>query len=137
MQQKILQFQTNGRALLDITQEINAAIKDMNCVNGLCHLFIQHTSASLIINENSDSAVLHDLENFMKKLIPDDNSLYVHTEEGVDDMPSHIRSALTQTSLTIPIINARLALGTWQAVYLWEHRLEKKMRSIVITITHI
>ncbi len=133
MQHQTLSFVTRKRGLLNITQDINAAIQKAAITQGLCHLFIQHTSASLLINENSDPDVLHDLENFMQKLIPDNNALYTHTTEGVDDMPAHIRCALTQTHLTIPIQHGKLALGTWQAVYLWEHRIGEKTRHVVVT----
>lgn len=133
MQHQTLSFTTRNRGLLNITPDINAAIQKAAITEGLCHLFIQHTSASLLINENSDPDVLHDLENFMQKLIPDDNALYTHTAEGIDDMPAHIRSALTQTNLTIPIQHGKLALGTWQAVYLWEHRIGEKTRHVIVT----
>jgi secondary thiamine-phosphate synthase enzyme len=101
---------------------------------GLCTIFVQHTSASLLIQENADPSAKHDLELWLNRLVKEDNPLYSHTTEGSDDMPSHIKSALTATSLSIPILNGQLALGTWQGIYLWEHRRERKARQIVIHI---
>ena len=105
-------------------------IKSSNIKNGLCTLFIKHTSASLIIQENADPAVLRDIENFFNKLVPEDERLYEHDCEGPDDMPAHIRSLLTSTSLSIPIENSKLVLGTWQAIYLYEHRNQGYHRKI-------
>lgn len=101
---------------------------------GLCHLFIQHTSASLLINENADPDVLHDLETFMSDLVPDGDRRFVHTAEGPDDMPAHVRHLLTQTTLTIPVADGRLALGTWQGVFIWEHRHRPHTRKVMVTV---
>ncbi len=102
--------------------------------DGLCHVFLQHTSASLLIQENADPNVLHDLETWFSRLVPDGDPRYRHVEEGPDDMPSHIRAAITQPSLLIPVRGRRLALGTWQAVYLFEHRLNPHTRRLLVTV---
>jgi len=102
---------------------------------GLCHIFIMHTSASLAITENADPRVHNDLENFLARLVPDGDPLYTHTSEGDDDMPAHIRTILTDSALTVPITEARLALGIWQGIYLWEHRSRPHERRIVLTIS--
>jgi secondary thiamine-phosphate synthase enzyme len=101
---------------------------------GICHLFLRHTSASLIIQENADPDVLRDLENFLSKLVPEGN-YYIHDAEGADDMPAHIRTVLTNTSEEIPISQGRLLLGTWQGIYLWEHRRHRQTRELVVHIT--
>ncbi len=125
---------TPGRGLLNITDEVATWIEKANVTTGLCHLFIHHTSASLVISENADHLVQVDLEAFMQRLIPDGDPLFQHVDEGPDDMPSHVRAILTQTFLVIPITNKRLALGTWQGIYLWEHRLRSYQRNLTITI---
>ena len=109
-------------------------VADAKVTTGLCSIFIQHTSASLVIQENADAAVLRDLARFMEKLAPESRE-YEHDAEGPDDMPSHIRSALTRTGEVVPIVSGRLALGTWQAIYLWEHREAPHRRRLVVTIT--
>ena len=134
MQQFYFRYKTSGRGLYNITQTISQFVSETQTQTGLCHLFLQHTSASLTISENADPAVLNDLENFMHRIIPDDNSLYTHTEEGADDMPSHIRNVLTQSFLTLPICKGNLALGRWQGIYLWEHRFDSHKRNIIVTI---
>lgn len=101
---------------------------------GLCHLFIRHTSASLILCENADPAVRHDLETFMARLSPDGDPMFTHRSEGADDMPAHIRSVITQAEMSVPIINGRAGLGTWQGIYLWEHRTASYQRQITVTI---
>ncbi len=101
---------------------------------GICHVFIQHTSASLMVCENADPDVYHDLENFMLKLVPDGDPMFIHTSEGEDDMSAHVRSILTQTELTLPIQNMRLALGTWQGIFVWEHRVKPHQRQLVVTL---
>lgn len=125
---------TNGRNTYEVTQAVEHFITDSNIDDGVCHVFCQHTSASLIITENADPDVQQDLETFMTGLVRDGDPRFIHTLEGEDDMPSHIRSALTNSSLTIPIVNKKLALGTWQGVFLWEHRYASQQRKLIITL---
>lgn len=134
MKQAMLQIETKGRGTFDISNEIQQIIAKNNIESGLCHLFLQHTSASLIFCENADATVRTDLENFMARIAPDGDPVYLHDMEGPDDMPAHIRTILTQNSLTIPIINGRCALGTWQGIYLWEHRTMGHQRKIILTL---
>ena len=134
MKQKILNIETNGRGTIDISHDIQKVVEENNIQTGLCHLFLQHTSASLILCENADSTVRVDLESFMARIAPDGDPSYRHDMEGPDDMPAHIRTILTQNSLTLPISNGRCALGTWQGVYLWEHRTISHTRKLVITL---
>lgn len=128
-----LSINTMGRGTQDITAEIISAVTITKLQAGLCYLFLQHTSASLILCENYDSQVRRDLENYLIRLVPDGDPLFKHVSEGQDDMPAHIRTILTQTSLTIPIQNGKLALGTWQGIYLYEHRYQPHHRNILIT----
>ena len=133
--QKEIILKNKNRGFHLITDEIIQNFTELNKVSiGLLHLFIKHTSASLIIQENADPSVLHDIENFFKKLVPENNDLYVHTAEGSDDMPAHIRSLLTNTHLSIPIINKELQLGTWQGIYLYEHRNHFHERKVIVNI---
>lgn len=134
MFQKKLLIKTTGRGSYEITDRVNAAVAEVAPTTGICHLFIQHTSASLMLCENADPAVRHDLEVFMAGLVPDGDTRFTHTAEGPDDMPAHVRSILTQTDLNIPVKNGGLALGTWQGIYLWEHRTEEHTRTILVTI---
>ncbi len=134
MLQKILTLTTPTRGCYNITAEIDNVIKEHAIKTGLCHVFIHHTSASLIISENADPDVLIDLETFMAKIVPDGDPLWIHADEGPDDMPAHIRSVITQNNLTIPITAGKIGLGTWQAVYLWEHRTHQYQRQITITL---
>ncbi len=127
-------IKTSAKSLNDITLRIKEQVRSSNIQDGICTLFIKHTSASLIIQENADPSVLHDIENFFKKLVPENNDLYVHTAEGSDDMPAHIRSLLTNTHLSIPIINKELQLGTWQGIYLYEHRNHFYERKVIVNI---
>jgi secondary thiamine-phosphate synthase enzyme len=120
------------QGLFEFTQQVDTVVRETGIQEGLCVLFVQHTSASLIIQENADSSAKRDLEHWLNRLVPEEDSLYTHKLEGLDDMPAHIKSALTTTSLAIPIQNGRLALGTWQGIYLWEHRHHGGRRSIVI-----
>ncbi|WP_204139980.1 secondary thiamine-phosphate synthase enzyme YjbQ [Halomicronema sp. CCY15110] len=129
--QKVLDLSTRGKSLQRFTQQVQGVVSESGIQSGLCTVFIRHTSASLIIQENADPDVLVDLENFLAKLVPNGNH-YVHSAEGPDDMPAHIRSVLTSTSETIPIVNGRLALGTWQGIYLWEHRDRGHHREVVV-----
>jgi len=132
--QRILRVQTPGKSLSNVTEQLRMAVKDSGIQTGLCHLFLRHTSASLVIQENADPDVLRDLENCFSKLIPEGDD-YIHDAEGPDDMPAHIRTALTHTSEQIPISRGRLVLGTWQGVYLWEHRDRSHSRDLVVHIT--
>ena len=121
---------TRGRGLYEITDEINAWISQAKIRDGLLTLHLQHTSASLLIQENADPDVQRDLEAFMQRLAPDGDPLFVHTTEGEDDMPAHIRTALTAVNLTIPVQGGRLTLGTWQGIYVWEHRARAHTRCV-------
>lgn len=123
---------THGRRIYDITTDINAWACQSGVSTGLLTVYIQHTSASLLINENYDSDVIADLERFFARLIPDGDPLFVHTSEGPDDMPAHVRTALTQTHLSIPMLNGEPALGTWQGIFLYEHRHEPATRRLVL-----
>jgi len=131
---EILNVQTQGRSTIDITHELEKVVARSSIESGLCNLFIQHTSASLILCENADPDVRVDLENFMQHIVKDGDSLFRHTAEGPDDMPAHIRNVLTSSSLTIPIAHGKCLFGTWQGVYLWEHRLNAHLRKIIVTI---
>ncbi len=132
--QEILSIRTQGRGTIDISNEVEQLVSRSNIKDGLCNLFIQHTSASLILCENADPDVRVDLENFMQQMVKDGDPLFRHTAEGPDDMPAHIRSVLTSSSLTIPIADGKCLLGTWQGVYLWEHRLNAHVRKIIVTV---
>jgi secondary thiamine-phosphate synthase enzyme len=132
--QRSLQVETRGKGLYDISSPVQKLVGDSGISSGLATLFIQHTSASLLIQENADAEVQRDLERFFKRLVPDGDPLFRHTEEGPDDMPAHVRSALTQTSIAVPVIEGRLALGTWQGVYVYEHRNAPYTRRVLLTI---
>jgi secondary thiamine-phosphate synthase enzyme len=132
--QKTFTYKTSGRGTYDITREINQIIAQSGIETGLCNLFIQHTSASLIITENADSDVRHDIETVLKRLAPDGDPEYRHDYEGDDDMSAHIRCILTNDSLMVPVTNGRAALGTWQGIYLYEHRTSRFNRNIVVTV---
>ncbi len=127
-----ISLKTQGRRLYDITPEVYQWVEQSGLTTGLLNLYIQHTSASLLINENYDSDVLVDVESFFARLVPDGDQLFVHTAEGRDDMPAHIRTALTQTSLSIPVIEGKLGLGTWQGVFLYEHRFASHQRRVLL-----
>jgi len=120
------------QGLFNFTHQVTEIIHEARLKEGLCTLFVQHTSASLIIQENADPSAKKDLERWLNRLVPENDPLYTHTLEGADDMPAHIKSILTATSLSIPIINKKLALGTWQGIYLWEHRHHGGHRSVII-----
>jgi secondary thiamine-phosphate synthase enzyme len=126
-----LEMSTNGQSLYDFTSQTNKWIKDNEFNNGIINISIQHTSASLIIQENADPDVQSDLVNFFNKLVPMDNSLYIHTAEGKDDMPAHIKSALTNNQISLSVKNNELLLGTWQGLYLFEHRVDAQRRLII------
>ncbi|HXU44884.1 MAG TPA: secondary thiamine-phosphate synthase enzyme YjbQ [Thermoanaerobaculia bacterium] len=123
-----------GPGLHEITENVAAVVREAGLAEGLCTLFLQHTSASLTIQENADPSARRDLERFLARLAPEGDPLYTHTSEGPDDMPSHLRAALTATSLGIPILGGRLGLGTWQGIFLWEHRRGRRERRLLIHI---
>jgi secondary thiamine-phosphate synthase enzyme len=127
-----IEIPTRGRGFYEITESVEARVQKSRIITGLATLHIQHTSASLLIQENADPEVRRDLERFFKRLVPDGESLFEHTAEGPDDMPAHVRTALTAVNLSIPIVNSRLALGTWQGIYLWEHRLRPHRRRVLL-----
>lgn len=127
-----LNFATRGRALRDITSDVARWLRDVRAERGLLTLLVRHTSASLLIQENADPDVLRDLETFAAQLVPDGDARFVHTAEGPDDMPSHVRAALTQSSLSIPVDAGEMMLGTWQGIYLWEHRHAPHQRRVVV-----
>ncbi len=127
-----LELDTNGQSLYEFTNQTNQWVNDNEFNNGIINISIQHTSASLIIQENADPDVQTDLINFFNKLVPMDNSFYIHTAEGKDDMPAHIKSALTNNQISLSVKNNELLLGTWQGLYLFEHRIEKQKRMIVL-----
>lgn len=129
-----LSIRTTGQGLLDITEQIVEIVSDSGQAEGLCTLFIQHTSASLVIQENADPSARYDLERWMNRLVPEHDPLYTHTAEGPDDMPSHLKASLTASHLSIPILNGELTLGTWQTIYLWEHRRQGSIRNLVVHI---
>ncbi len=125
-----LSVATAGRGLYEITDDVREWLGEQDVADGLLTVFIRHTSASLVIQENADPDVQADLDRFLGRLVPDGDPLYRHRAEGPDDMPAHIRAALTQTSLSIPVVDRRLALGTWQGIYVFEHRLGRQRRSV-------
>ncbi len=127
-----LSIKVSGQGLHAFTPQLQEVLAQRNIEEGLCTLFIQHTSASLLIQENYDPSAQHDLENWLNRLVPENDPLYTHTLEGPDDMPAHIKAALTATSLSIPIIGGQLALGSWQGIYLWEHRHYSGQRKVII-----
>ncbi|HRQ72442.1 MAG TPA: secondary thiamine-phosphate synthase enzyme YjbQ [Phycisphaerales bacterium] len=129
-----LTISTPGRGLHEITGRVERVVADSGVRDGLCTIFIRHTSASLIIQENADPSARRDLEAWLDRLVPEGDPIYTHTAEGSDDMPSHVKAALTQTSLSIPILRGRLALGTWQGIFLWEHRRDPHQRRVVVSV---
>jgi secondary thiamine-phosphate synthase enzyme len=126
---------TPGQGLVEITRPVERVIAESGIREGLCTIFIQHTSASLTIQENADPSARRDLERWLNRLVSEHDPDFTHTAEGPDDMPSHIKAALTATSLSVPIESGRLGLGTWQGIYLWEHRQSSKRRRLLIHIT--
>jgi secondary thiamine-phosphate synthase enzyme len=131
--QKTIEVRTRGRGLVNVTSAVGAVVVEAGVDVGLCSVFLQHTSASLVVQENADPAVLRDLERWIEKLAPESKD-YEHNDEGPDDMPSHLRTSITHTSETLPITGGKLALGTWQALYVWEHRTSPHVRRLVITV---
>jgi len=134
MHQHPLLLPAAPRGLSDITAQVAAVVAQAGVQVGLCHIFLHHTSASLVVQENADPQVLLDLEAWFSRLVQDGDPLFLHTEEGPDDMSAHVKAALTASSLTLPITGGRLALGTWQGIYLWEHRSQARARSITVTV---
>ena len=130
--QQILTIQTRGRGFEMITSAVAEVVERSGVREGMCNVFIRHTSASLVITENADGAVRRDLERFMQRIAPDGSPDYEHDTEGPDDMPAHIRNALTSSALSVPIVEGRLGLGTWQGIYVWEHRKHPHTRRIAI-----
>ena len=131
---KTLRLEAGGAGLHEITRQVAELVAAADLREGLCTLFVQHTSASLTIQENADPSARRDLESWLNRLVPENDPLFTHTSEGPDDMPSHIKAALTATSLSIPIVAGRLALGTWQGIFLWEHRRRSRGRTLVVHI---
>ena len=131
--QQLIKVQTQGKSLQKVTTKVAAIVAESGIQTGLGSLFLRHTSASLIIQENADPDVLLDLANFLAKLVPE-GERYIHSTEGADDMPAHIRTVLTHTSEQIPIANGKLVLGTWQGIYLWEHRQRNHWRELVVHV---
>ena len=133
--QSEIHLSTEGRGTYDLTARVQNAVTESGVDIGMCNVFIRHTSASLMLCENADPAVMRDLETFMSRLAPDGDSSHTHTAEGPDDMPAHIRSVLTHADLNLPVRGGRCDLGTWQGVYLWEHRYAPHQRKVIVTVT--
>lgn len=131
---EIVNVSTPGRGTTEVTSQVQEAVRRAGISTGLCNVFIHHTSASLIVCENADPSVRSDLERFAGDLVPDGDSRFAHVDEGPDDMPAHVRSVLTQTSISIPVAGGRASLGTWQGVYLWEHRHAQHQRRLTFTV---
>ncbi|MGI9324384.1 MAG: secondary thiamine-phosphate synthase enzyme YjbQ [Pseudomonadales bacterium] len=134
MQHHTVNILAPAQGLVEFTSQLQQVLSAHPLPEGLMHLYLRHTSASLIIQENADPAVSRDLETYLQRLVPEDDSRYTHTQEGPDDMPAHIKGALTATSLSIPVRDGRLALGTWQGVFLWEHRRRPRERQVLVTL---
>ena len=132
--QKSIELTTPGRASIELTQQVQEIVQNSAITLGICHIFIRHTSASLILCENADPSVRSDLENFMQRLVPDGDPRFRHTAEGADDMPAHIRNILTENSISLPVNAGCCTLGTWQGIYLWEHRKQPHSRKIIVTV---
>ena len=132
--QKTLRLETRGRGSYPLTRAVQDAVRESGIQTGLCHVFLQHTSASLMLCENADPDVCTDLERFMSRLVPDGDEIFAHTAEGPDDMPAHVRSVLTHADLTLPVKDGFCCLGTWQGIYLWEHRHAGHRRQVIATV---
>ena len=126
-------MQSSGKGTYEITREVEEGVRESGLTDGLASVFVRHTSCSLVLMENADPTARRDLERFMDELVPDDYPHFIHTYEGPDDMPSHIKMALTRSSETIPFANGRLLLGTWQGIFLWEHRVAPHSRKITLS----
>ena len=135
IKQEEINIATRGRGTYDLSRQVQQAVRASGVSTGICHVFIRHTSASLMISENADPAVMRDLEAFLSRQVPDGDPMFTHTAEGPDDMPSHVRSVLTQTDLQVPVSNGHCALGTWQGIFLWEHRCAPHQRKVILTIS--
>lgn len=129
-----LRVATRGQGLVEITGDVRAVVSAAGIQEGLATLFVRHTSASLVVQENADPDVQRDLESFFRRLVPEGDPLWTHTSEGPDDMPAHVRAALTQTSLSVPVVDGVLALGIWQGIYLWEHRRRGSSRRLLVHV---
>ena len=129
-----LQIATDGRGTYDLSANVQQVVAASGIEIGMCHVFICHTSASLMLCENADPDVMRDLETFMSRQVPDGDPMFMHTAEGPDDMPAHIRSILTQSDLNLPVSDGQCSLGTWQGIYLWEHRLAPHSRHVIVTV---
>jgi secondary thiamine-phosphate synthase enzyme len=134
LHQQTLTLRTDGRGTYELSEQLQRLIAESGITTGICHVFIRHTSASLMLCENADPAVMRDLEAFLSRLVPDGDPMFAHTAEGPDDMPAHVRSILTQADLNLPVAGGRCALGTWQGVYLYEHRRAPHTRQVVVTV---
>ena len=134
MHQRSFEVATPGRGTVDITAQVERIVADARVHKGLAHVFVQHTSASLILCENADPAVRVDLETWMARMAPDGDASFTHRSEGPDDMPAHVRSVLTQSALSLPVTDGHLALGTWQGLFLWEHRNRPHTRTLTVTV---
>lgn len=132
--QERLEITTPDRGMVEITAQVQRIVTSSDIQTGLCHVFIHHTSASLILCENADPDVRRDLESYLSRLVPDGDPLFVHNQEGVDDMPAHVRTVLTHSDLNLPVTHGRCALGTWQGVYVWEHRYVGHRRQVTVTV---
>ncbi len=130
-----LTIESTGQGLVDITSDVEDVVRSSGIAEGLCTVFVQHTSASLVIQENADPSARRDLEAWLGRLVPEGDPLYTHTAEGPDDMPAHVKSAITATSLGVPVASGRLALGTWQGIYLWEHRHRGGARRVLVHVS--
>ncbi len=131
---KKLSIRIPGQGLHEVTDGVRAVVRESGVREGLCTVYIQHTSASLTIQENADPSARRDLESWLNRLVPERDPIYTHTTEGPDDMPSHIKAALTATSLSIPILDGELGLGTWQGIYVWEHRRHSSTRNVLVHV---
>jgi secondary thiamine-phosphate synthase enzyme len=132
--QQQLQFELKGRSTTNITDEVAKIVAASGITIGTCHVFVQHTSASLMICENADPDVRRDLETFMQHIVPDGDAMFLHQDEGPDDMSAHIRTVLTNPDLVVPVSNGKCALGIWQGIYLWEHRTHRQQRRVIVTV---
>ncbi len=132
--QDTLSVRTRGRGTYDLSEQVAAVVSRSDVRTGLCHIFVQHTSASLMLCENADPTVRRDLEAFFSRMVPDGDPIYQHTAEGPDDMPAHVRTVLTHSGLSIPVSGGRCALGAWQGIYLWEHRQAPHQRRVSVTV---
>jgi secondary thiamine-phosphate synthase enzyme len=133
-QQKRLRIETRGRGTYEISDQVERFVAESGVRTGLCHVFVHHTSASLMLCENADPAVRRDLEAFMAHLAPDGDPMFRHLDEGPDDMPAHVRTVLTDSALSVPVTDGSCALGTWQGIYLWEHRTAPHARRVTVTV---